>query len=87
VSKNNGGNREDAATCILGPQKLTGVRGSEHMEKKDPKANYELRLWLALFKADTEEELQLLDSLRGPVIQEAIRAYRSYKKQLEPTEA
>jgi predicted transposase/invertase (TIGR01784 family) len=40
-------------------------------------ADDELKLWLALFKADTEEELQQIESLEVPVMQEAIRAYRS----------
>jgi hypothetical protein len=34
-------------------------------------------LWLALFKADTEEELKQIESLEVAVVQQAIRAYRS----------
>jgi predicted transposase/invertase (TIGR01784 family) len=40
-------------------------------------ADDELKLWLALFKADTEEELKQIEELGVPVMQEAIGAYRS----------
>jgi predicted transposase/invertase (TIGR01784 family) len=40
-------------------------------------ANDELQLWLALFKAETEEELKQIEDLEVPVMQEAIGAYRS----------
>ena len=36
----------------------------------------ELKLWLSLFKAETEEELSKLNEMGVPVIQEAINAYR-----------
>jgi predicted transposase/invertase (TIGR01784 family) len=40
-------------------------------------ADDELKLWLALFKADTEEELKQIEALEVTVMQQAIRAYRS----------
>jgi predicted transposase/invertase (TIGR01784 family) len=40
-------------------------------------ADDELKLWLALFKADTEEELRQIEVLEVAVMQQAIRAYRS----------
>jgi predicted transposase/invertase (TIGR01784 family) len=40
-------------------------------------ADDELKLWLALFKADTEEELKQIEVLEVEVMQQAIRAYRS----------
>jgi hypothetical protein len=40
-------------------------------------ADDELKLWLALFKADTEEELKQIEALGVEVMQQAIRAYRS----------
>jgi predicted transposase/invertase (TIGR01784 family) len=40
-------------------------------------ADDELKLWLALFKADTEEELKQIEELGVEVMQQAIRAYRS----------
>jgi serine phosphatase RsbU (regulator of sigma subunit) len=40
-------------------------------------ADEEKKLWLALFKADTEEELKQIEALEVPVMQQAIRAYRS----------
>ena len=36
----------------------------------------ELRLWLALFKLDTEEELKQIEALEVPIMQEAIEAFR-----------
>jgi predicted transposase/invertase (TIGR01784 family) len=35
-----------------------------------------LVLWLALFKAETEEELSMINALEVPIMQEAIQAYR-----------
>jgi predicted transposase/invertase (TIGR01784 family) len=40
-------------------------------------ADDELRLWLALFKANTEEELRQIEELEVPIMQEAIGAYHS----------
>jgi hypothetical protein len=37
----------------------------------------ELLLWLALFKAETKEELEHLEAIGTPTIKEAIAAYRS----------
>ena len=37
----------------------------------------ELRLWLSLFKADTEEDLKRLERLEVPFVKQAITAYRS----------
>jgi len=37
----------------------------------------ELRLWLALFKAETEEELRQIEALEVPIMEQAIGAYRS----------
>ena len=37
----------------------------------------ELKLWLSLFKADTEEELTRLEELEVPFVEQAITAYRS----------
>jgi predicted transposase/invertase (TIGR01784 family) len=36
----------------------------------------ELKLWLALFSAETEEELKRLEELGAPVMEQAIMAYR-----------
>jgi len=38
--------------------------------------NNELGLWLKLFKANTEEELQKIEKLGVPVMNQAIQAYR-----------
>jgi predicted transposase/invertase (TIGR01784 family) len=40
-------------------------------------ADDELKLWLSLFKAETEEELKQIEKLEVPVMQQAIKAYRS----------
>ncbi len=40
-------------------------------------AENELLLWLALFKANTEEELAAIDDLEVPVMTQAIEAYRN----------
>ena len=37
----------------------------------------ELRLWLSLFNAKTEEELKQIEALEVPIMSEAIVAYRS----------
>ncbi|MDR1000921.1 MAG: Rpn family recombination-promoting nuclease/putative transposase [Clostridiales bacterium] len=39
--------------------------------------NDELKLWLSLFKVETEEELKQIEELEVPVMQQAIGAYRS----------
>ena len=39
-------------------------------------ADDELKLWLALFKAETEEELQQIEAMGVPVMEQAINAYR-----------
>jgi predicted transposase/invertase (TIGR01784 family) len=39
-------------------------------------ANDELNLWLALFKATTEEELKNLENIGGEVMTQAVKAYR-----------
>jgi len=44
---------------------------------KDIPANNMLLLWLALFKADTREELDELKSLEVPVMEQAINAYNT----------
>ena len=46
-----------------------------------------LRLWLALFKAETEEDLQEINSLEVPVMEQAISAYRHIKVTPEFKEA
>ncbi len=35
-----------------------------------------LRLWLTLFRADTEEELERIEEMEAPIMEEAIKAYR-----------
>ena len=40
-----------------------------------PSAGDNLLLWLALFKADTEEDLAKIKALEGPVMEQAISAY------------
>jgi len=35
-----------------------------------------LELWLALFKAETEEELLQIEAMRAPIMEQAINAYR-----------
>ena len=37
----------------------------------------ELKLWLSLFKAETEEELRQIEALEVPIMEQAIGAYRS----------
>ena len=37
----------------------------------------EQKLWLKLFKAETEEELKQIEELRVPIMEQAIEAYRS----------
>jgi hypothetical protein len=47
--------------------------------KKIPEAidpDDELLLWLALFRAGTEEELKQIEELGVPIMQEAVRAFR-----------
>ena len=39
-------------------------------------ADDELKLWLALFKAKTEEELKRIEELEVPIMEQAIKAYR-----------
>lgn len=46
---------------------------------KDLVAEDELKLWLALFKAKTEEELAKIEALEVPIMQQAIEAYRHVK--------
>ena len=36
-----------------------------------------LKLWLALFRAETEEELRQIEALEVPIMEQAIEAYRS----------
>jgi predicted transposase/invertase (TIGR01784 family) len=40
-------------------------------------ADDELKLWLSLFKAETEEELKQIEEMEVSVMQQAIKAYRS----------
>jgi predicted transposase/invertase (TIGR01784 family) len=40
-------------------------------------AEDEQKLWLALFKADTEEDLEKIKTIGGPVMEQAISAYNS----------
>jgi predicted transposase/invertase (TIGR01784 family) len=40
-------------------------------------ADDELKLWLSLFKAETEEDLEQIEGLEVSVMQQAIKAYRS----------
>ena len=40
-------------------------------------ADNKLLLWLALFKADTEEELEKIKSMKEPVMEKAINAYNT----------
>jgi hypothetical protein len=42
-----------------------------------PEPSDEQKLWLKLFKAETEEELKQLEELGVPVMEQAIDAYRS----------
>jgi len=44
---------------------------------KDTDKNNLLNLWLALFKANTEEEMQMLEELNVSEVNEAITAYRT----------
>jgi predicted transposase/invertase (TIGR01784 family) len=44
---------------------------------KEVSADDELRLWLKLFDAETEEELRQIEALGEPVMNQAIGAYRS----------
>jgi predicted transposase/invertase (TIGR01784 family) len=44
---------------------------------KEMRADDELRLWLKLFDAETEEELRQIEALEAPIMNEAIGAYRS----------
>ena len=37
----------------------------------------ELKLWLALFNAKTEEDLKLIEAMEVPVMEQAIKAYRN----------
>lgn len=46
---------------------------------KDLVAEDELKLWLALFKAETEEDLAKIEALEVPIMQQAIEAYRHVK--------
>ncbi|MCL2381105.1 MAG: Rpn family recombination-promoting nuclease/putative transposase, partial [Treponema sp.] len=39
-------------------------------------ANDKLLLWLALFKAETQEELEKIKALEEPVMEQAINAYQ-----------
>ena len=39
-------------------------------------AEDELKLWLTLFKAETEEELKRIEELGAPIMEQAIKAYR-----------
>ena len=43
---------------------------------KDICADDEQKLWLSLFKAETEEELRKIEALGVPVMKQAIKAYR-----------
>ena len=43
---------------------------------KEISADDEQRLWLLLFKAETEEELKKIEALGVPVMKQAIKAYR-----------
>jgi hypothetical protein len=47
----------------------------------------EQRLWLALFQADTEEQLRQIEEMEVPVMQQAISAYRSVTSTKEFKEA
>ncbi|MDR2733823.1 MAG: Rpn family recombination-promoting nuclease/putative transposase [Spirochaetota bacterium] len=42
-------------------------------------ADDELKLWLSLFKAKTEEDLQKIEALGVPIMEQAIEAYRQTK--------
>jgi len=42
---------------------------------KEVSANNMLLLWLALFKAETEEELKQIESMEVPIMKQAINAY------------
>ncbi|MDR2734506.1 MAG: Rpn family recombination-promoting nuclease/putative transposase [Spirochaetota bacterium] len=42
-------------------------------------ADDELKLWLSLFKAKTEEDLRKIKALGGPIMEQAIEAYRHTK--------
>jgi predicted transposase/invertase (TIGR01784 family) len=42
-------------------------------------ADDELKLWLNLFKAETEEDLQQIEELGVPIMEQAIKAYRQTK--------
>ena len=50
-------------------------------------ANNMLLLWLALFKAETEEDLKQIEALEVPVMNQAINAYNSVKVSPEFREA
>jgi len=50
---------------------------------KDIKADDMLLLWLALFKADTEEELKKIELMEVPIMKQAIKAYHKIKTEPE----
>lgn len=43
---------------------------------EDLSGDDELKLWLALFKAETEEDIEKINAMEVPIMQEAIGAYR-----------
>jgi len=54
---------------------------------KEVSANNMLLLWLALFKAETEEELKQIESMEVPIMNQAINAYHHITVTLEFKEA
>jgi len=56
--------------CVLHYFELPKLTG-------DASADNTKELWLKLFKADTEEDLERIDGLGVPIMSEAIQAYRS----------
>jgi len=50
---------------------------------KEIKADDMLLLWLALFKAETEEELKKIELMEVPIMEQAIKAYHKIKTEPE----
>ena len=56
---------------------VEGQRVDLEVQVSDLTKDDELKLWLSLFNAKTEEELMQIEALEVPIMSEAIVAYRS----------
>ena len=63
-------------TLLTEKQRLLYFELPKLAELTDADIHDELKLWLMLFKAKTEEELKQIEKLEVPVMAEAINAYR-----------